>query len=148
MPQELYSTSTFTTDNEFYFLLGFIPYFLSFQLVSNFGGTLKPIILPEIVQAQQEEVRRVFWAECVRPKEYVREYDKYTTLVSRQAEEDMEQLYAVLWRSYTTSNLLTRSSTRHARYLVSNMKLIRNDHVIAMKNMLYLCFRQSGADDN
>lgn len=80
----------------------------------------------------------MFWAECVRPKEYVREYDKYTTLVSRQAEEDMEQLYAVLWRSYTTSNLLTRSSTRHARYLVSNMKLIRNDHVIAMKNLCYI----------
>lgn len=38
-----------------------------------------------------EEVRRVFWAECVRPKEYVHEYDKYTTLVSRQAEEDVEQ---------------------------------------------------------
>ena len=36
-------------------------------------------------------MRRVFWAECVRPKEYVRKYDKYTTLVSRQAEEDLEQ---------------------------------------------------------
>ncbi|XP_030285119.1 dynein heavy chain 7, axonemal isoform X1 [Sparus aurata] len=58
---------------------------------STFGNTLKPIILPEILQAHQEEVRRVFWAECVRPKEYVREYDKYATLVSRQAEEDLEQ---------------------------------------------------------
>lgn len=36
-------------------------------------------------------MRRVFWAECVRPKEYVCEYDKYATLVSRQAEEDLEQ---------------------------------------------------------
>lgn len=36
-------------------------------------------------------MRRVFWAECVRPKEYVHEYDKYATLVSRQAEEDVEQ---------------------------------------------------------
>ncbi|XP_070694441.1 dynein axonemal heavy chain 7 [Pempheris klunzingeri] len=58
---------------------------------SQFGSTLKPIILPEIVQTQQEEVRGVFWAECVRPKEYVRNYDKYAPLVSRQAEEDVEQ---------------------------------------------------------
>ncbi|KAM7380824.1 hypothetical protein PAMP_004096 [Pampus punctatissimus] len=56
-----------------------------------FVGTLKPIILPEILQAQQEEVRRVIWAECVRPKEYVREYDRYAALVSKQAVEDVEQ---------------------------------------------------------
>ncbi|XP_035507000.1 dynein axonemal heavy chain 7 isoform X2 [Scophthalmus maximus] len=58
---------------------------------SQFGSSLKPIIMPEILEAQQEEVRRVFWAECVRPKEFVREYDKYAPLVSRQAEEDVEQ---------------------------------------------------------
>ncbi|XP_075336554.1 dynein axonemal heavy chain 7 [Odontesthes bonariensis] len=57
---------------------------------SQLGNNLRPIILPEILQAQQEEVRRVFWAECVRPKEYVHEYDKYTPLVSKQAEEDVE----------------------------------------------------------
>lgn len=33
----------------------------------------------------------MFWAECARPKEYVHKYDKYATLVSRQAEEDVEQ---------------------------------------------------------
>lgn len=33
----------------------------------------------------------MFWAECVRPKEYIHEYDKYATLVSRQAEEDVDQ---------------------------------------------------------
>uniref|UniRef100_A0A3B5AG71 Dynein axonemal heavy chain 7 n=1 Tax=Stegastes partitus TaxID=144197 RepID=A0A3B5AG71_9TELE len=58
---------------------------------SEFGSTLKPIILPEILQAQQDEVRRVLGAECVRPKEYVHEYDKYAALVSKQAEEDVEQ---------------------------------------------------------
>ncbi|XP_074514231.1 dynein axonemal heavy chain 7 isoform X2 [Sebastes fasciatus] len=58
---------------------------------SQFGSTLKPIILPEILEAQQEEVRCVFRAECVRPKEYIHEYDKYATLVSGQAEEDVEQ---------------------------------------------------------
>ncbi|XP_067459187.1 dynein axonemal heavy chain 7 [Thunnus thynnus] len=56
-----------------------------------FGGHLKPIILPEILQAQQEEVQRVIQAECVRPKEYVHKYDKYAALVSKQAEEDVEQ---------------------------------------------------------
>ncbi|KAF3842869.1 hypothetical protein F7725_001718 [Dissostichus mawsoni] len=58
---------------------------------SQCGSTLKPIILPEILEAQREEVLRVFLAECVRPKEYVHEYDKYSPLVSRQAEEDVEQ---------------------------------------------------------
>ncbi|XP_063744092.1 dynein axonemal heavy chain 7 [Eleginops maclovinus] len=58
---------------------------------SPHGSTLKPVIMPEILEAQQEEVRRVFRAECVRPTEYVHEYDKYSTLVSRQAEEDVEQ---------------------------------------------------------
>ncbi|XP_049904030.1 dynein axonemal heavy chain 7 [Epinephelus moara] len=58
---------------------------------SQFGSTLKPIILPEILEAHQEEVHGVFLIECDRPKEYAREYDKYATLVSRQAEEDVEQ---------------------------------------------------------
>uniref|UniRef100_A0A669BJA2 Dynein axonemal heavy chain 7 n=1 Tax=Oreochromis niloticus TaxID=8128 RepID=A0A669BJA2_ORENI len=59
---------------------------------SQFVSTLKPIILPEVLHAHQEEVRRVFWAECVRPKEYIHKYDKYATLVSRQAEKDVEQV--------------------------------------------------------
>ncbi|XP_074551174.1 dynein axonemal heavy chain 7 [Halichoeres trimaculatus] len=59
--------------------------------VSECGCTLKPIILPEILHPLQEEVRRVFWAECVKPKEYIHEYDKYTALVSRQADEDIKQ---------------------------------------------------------
>ncbi|XP_030613861.1 dynein heavy chain 7, axonemal isoform X2 [Archocentrus centrarchus] len=58
---------------------------------SQFGNTLKPIMLPEIIHAHQEEVRRVFWAECVRPKEYIHEYDKYAGLVSMQADKDVEQ---------------------------------------------------------
>ncbi len=64
---------------------------LSSQPGSPFGSTLKPLILPEILQAQQEEVRRVFWAECVRPRGYIHEYDKYASLVSKQAEADVEQ---------------------------------------------------------
>lgn len=33
----------------------------------------------------------MFWAECVRPTEYIHEYDKYSTLVSRRSEQDVEQ---------------------------------------------------------
>uniref|UniRef100_A0A3Q3S6H3 Dynein axonemal heavy chain 7 n=1 Tax=Mastacembelus armatus TaxID=205130 RepID=A0A3Q3S6H3_9TELE len=57
----------------------------------SFGSILKPIILPEFVKAEKEEVHRVFWAECVQPKEYVHTYDKYTKLVTGQAEEDVEK---------------------------------------------------------
>ena len=55
------------------------------------GGTLKPIGLPEIMQAQQEEVRRVIWEESAGPLEHVRLYDKYAPLVSQQAQDDVEQ---------------------------------------------------------
>ncbi|XP_024258908.2 dynein axonemal heavy chain 7 isoform X2 [Oncorhynchus tshawytscha] len=55
------------------------------------GGTLKPIVLPEIMQAQQEEVRRVIWEESAGPLEHVRLYDKYAPLVSQQAQDDVEQ---------------------------------------------------------
>uniref|UniRef100_G3NCJ3 Dynein axonemal heavy chain 7 n=1 Tax=Gasterosteus aculeatus aculeatus TaxID=481459 RepID=G3NCJ3_GASAC len=58
---------------------------------SGSRNTLKPIILPEILQAQQQEVHAVFWAEAVKPKEYVHEYDQYASLVSRRAEQDVEQ---------------------------------------------------------
>lgn len=33
----------------------------------------------------------MFWAEAVKPKEYVHEYDQYASLVSRRAEQDVEQ---------------------------------------------------------
>ncbi|KAM3849660.1 dynein axonemal heavy chain 7 [Diretmus argenteus] len=55
------------------------------------GATLKPLVLPEILQAQQEEVRKVFWADSARPTEHLRLYDKYTELVSRQSEEAVEK---------------------------------------------------------
>lgn len=73
---------------EFYFC----SFFLFLQPSSPFGNALKPIILPEIIHAHQEEVRRVFRAECIRPKEYIHEYDKYVALVSRQADKDVEQV--------------------------------------------------------
>ncbi|KAM9851167.1 dynein axonemal heavy chain 7 [Aulostomus maculatus] len=54
------------------------------------GGTLKPIILPETLQAHQEEVLRVIRAESLKPREYIHQYDRYVSLVSRQAEEEVE----------------------------------------------------------
>ncbi|KAM4730848.1 dynein axonemal heavy chain 7 [Anableps anableps] len=58
---------------------------------SHVGNTLKPIILPEIIEAQQEEVRMAFWAETVRPKEHIHQYDQYAMLVSREAEENVQR---------------------------------------------------------
>ncbi|XP_014909460.1 dynein heavy chain 7, axonemal [Poecilia latipinna] len=57
---------------------------------SNVGKTLRPIILPEIIEAQQEEVRRAFWAETESPKEHVHLFDKYAMLVSKEAEEKVQ----------------------------------------------------------
>ncbi|KAA0715776.1 Dynein heavy chain 7, axonemal [Triplophysa tibetana] len=54
-------------------------------------GTLKPIVLPEILKAQQQKVRQVIRAESTRPLEHIRLYDKYAPLVSQQADEDMAQ---------------------------------------------------------
>ncbi|XP_067372006.1 dynein axonemal heavy chain 7 isoform X2 [Channa argus] len=58
---------------------------------SQFESFLKPIILPEVLETQKDEVRNMFWAACVRPKEYICEYDKFAPLISRQADEDVEQ---------------------------------------------------------
>ncbi|XP_066541990.1 dynein axonemal heavy chain 7 isoform X2 [Hoplias malabaricus] len=55
------------------------------------SSSLNPIILPEIVQAQKEEVQRVIHEESSGPLEHVSLFDKYAPLVSQQAEEDVEQ---------------------------------------------------------
>ncbi|XP_041928965.1 dynein heavy chain 7, axonemal isoform X2 [Alosa sapidissima] len=60
-------------------------------LGTQVGGNLKPVILPEIVAAQRELVQRVVREETAGPLEHLRLYDKYAPLVSKQAEEDVEQ---------------------------------------------------------
>ncbi|XP_067117728.1 dynein axonemal heavy chain 7 [Osmerus mordax] len=55
------------------------------------GGSLRPVVLAEILEAQQEEVRRVVHSESAGPREHVRLYDRYASLVSQQALEDVEQ---------------------------------------------------------
>nr|XP_055071765.1 dynein axonemal heavy chain 7 [Misgurnus anguillicaudatus] len=58
---------------------------------SETQSSLKPVVLPEILEAQQQKVRQVIRAESARPLEHVRLYDKYALLVSQQAEEDVTQ---------------------------------------------------------
>lgn len=54
--------------------------------------TLTPTVLPEIVEAQKEELRQVFRSECVWPRQLVQELaTQFATLVSRQAEKDLDQ---------------------------------------------------------
>ncbi|XP_076854479.1 dynein axonemal heavy chain 7 isoform X2 [Brachyhypopomus gauderio] len=54
-------------------------------------ATLNPVVLPEVIQAHQEEVRRVICEERSGPQDHIRLYDKYAPLVSQQAEQDVEQ---------------------------------------------------------
>ncbi|XP_077435277.1 dynein axonemal heavy chain 7 isoform X3 [Vanacampus margaritifer] len=70
---------------------------------SSSGETLKPVILPEIIEAQEEEVRKVIHAEYVKPVAYIREYDKYATLVNKEAELTMERF---LGEEHTFQELL------------------------------------------
>uniref|UniRef100_A0A3P8WKL1 Dynein axonemal heavy chain 7 n=1 Tax=Cynoglossus semilaevis TaxID=244447 RepID=A0A3P8WKL1_CYNSE len=54
--------------------------------------TLTPTVLPEIVEAQKEELRQVFRSECVWPRQLVQELaTQFATLVSRQAEKDLDR---------------------------------------------------------
>ncbi|CAL8266095.1 unnamed protein product [Lota lota] len=55
------------------------------------GGVLKPVVLPEILQAHREAVLEFLRAERVAPMEFVRVYDKYMPLVSMQAQEEVSQ---------------------------------------------------------
>ncbi|XP_066544073.1 dynein axonemal heavy chain 7 isoform X2 [Amia ocellicauda] len=55
------------------------------------GGTLKPVVLPEILEEKRRRVRRVIEMENSGPVQHVRLYDRYVLLVSRQAEQDVEQ---------------------------------------------------------
>ncbi|KAG7467512.1 hypothetical protein MATL_G00154470 [Megalops atlanticus] len=58
---------------------------------SQTPGALKPVVLPEILEARMAEVRQMIQAESTLPLRHVRNYDKYAALVTRQADEDVEQ---------------------------------------------------------
>lgn len=52
---------------------------------------LKPTILPEVLRAQQEEVCRLIRIDAQKAREFIHEYDEFAPLLSRQAEEDVDQ---------------------------------------------------------
>lgn len=61
------------------------------QTGPNFEKKLNPIIQSAIVHAQKEEVRRLVSTEYVKPRECLKDYDKYSVLVSGQAERDINK---------------------------------------------------------
>lgn len=52
---------------------------------------MKPIILDEIIDAHKEKIREVVLRESVAPTEHLKMYDKYQFLITRQAEQDIEE---------------------------------------------------------
>uniref|UniRef100_A0A2K6B1B9 Dynein axonemal heavy chain 7 n=1 Tax=Macaca nemestrina TaxID=9545 RepID=A0A2K6B1B9_MACNE len=56
--------------------------------------TLKPIILNEIVDAHKEKIKEVIMKESVAPTEHLRLYDKYDFLITRKAEQDVDNFLA------------------------------------------------------
>lgn len=73
------------------------------QTGPNFEKKLKPIIQSAIVQAQIEEVRKLVSTEYVKPRECLKDYDKYSMLVSGQAERDVN---AFLSQPYSFQEIL------------------------------------------
>ncbi|KAM4626185.1 dynein axonemal heavy chain 7 isoform 2-T2 [Discoglossus pictus] len=56
--------------------------------------TLKPIILEEILEEHKRRVRECVAKESYLPKEHLKLYDKYSFLISKQADLDVEQFLA------------------------------------------------------
>lgn len=73
------------------------------QTGPNSEKKLKPIIQPDLVQAQMEEVRKLVSTEYVKPRECLKDYDQYSMLVSGQAERDVNSF---LSQPYSFQNIL------------------------------------------
>lgn len=52
--------------------------------------TLNPIILADILKAHKEKVAAIIQKEAHGPEEHLKVYDKYQSLISRQADRDVE----------------------------------------------------------
>lgn len=82
----------------------FLHLYITFsQTGPNCEKKLKPIIQPDLVQAQMEEVRKLVSTEYVKPRECLKDYDKYSMLVSGQAERDVSSF---LSQPYSFQNIL------------------------------------------
>uniref|UniRef100_UPI00398F1DFB dynein axonemal heavy chain 7 isoform X1 n=2 Tax=Pristiophorus japonicus TaxID=55135 RepID=UPI00398F1DFB len=58
---------------------------------SSVKTTLKPIILDEILEENKRKVIEIIAKESLGPQEHTKLYDKYTMLINRQADVDVEQ---------------------------------------------------------
>nr|XP_051704293.1 dynein axonemal heavy chain 7 isoform X3 [Oryctolagus cuniculus] len=56
--------------------------------------TLKPIIVDEIVDAHKKKIKEVIMRESMAPIEHLKLYDKYDFLVTKKAEEDVDNFLA------------------------------------------------------
>ncbi|KAM9486846.1 dynein axonemal heavy chain 7-like [Clarias gariepinus] len=82
------------------------------NMYSKWPGTedtkiLKPIILPEILQAHKDEIQQVINEESILPTEHVHLYDKFALLVSQEANQDVEQF---LTEEHSYQDLITEAT--------------------------------------
>lgn len=77
--------------------------YITLQTGPNVEKQLKPIIPPDLVQAQMEEVQKLVSSEYVKPRECLKDYDQYSMLVSGRAERDVSSF---LSQPYSFQNIL------------------------------------------
>ena len=59
--------------------------------IANTKSFLKPVILEDVLQIYQQKVRDFLLQQSQQPKDYIRIFRKYQSLISRQAEEETEK---------------------------------------------------------
>ncbi|XP_069052852.1 dynein axonemal heavy chain 7 isoform X2 [Lepisosteus oculatus] len=89
------------------------------------GSTLKPTVLPEILENKKEVVRTVIEKERSGPVEHIRLYDKYILLVNKQAEQDVEQFLHEEHSFEDTMREVTKYQQLANEIQYSSIKVIR-----------------------